>query len=223
MATAAGRMVGPERTLVAPDGSYTPSLLGGVGMSEQSTLFDSVQQAEVEYRNIPGFPGYRAGADGNLWTCWKSEGGRSRGKVLSECWKRLKPNGRAEDGRARYTLKREDGTYRRAYGSHFVLLAFVGPCPPSLEACHNDGNCLNDAADNLRWDTHVANLADRRKHGTHHCGEQINTAKLTPEKVLEARRRRAAGEKLKTIAASLGVTETLVSLIARRKVWTHVA
>jgi hypothetical protein len=175
------------------------------------------------YKDIPKFLGYRAGSDGSIWSCWKAHGagyGKTGGKqVLSDRWKKLKGEPREEDGRLRYTLKQDDGTYRRTYGAIFVLEAFVGPCPEGLECCHGDGNCLNDAAYNLRWDTSTANKNDMLKHGTRLKGEQINTAKLTVEDVLEIRR---IGKPLKQHANKYGVSETLISLVLKRKIWTHV-
>ena len=49
-----------------------------------------------------------------------------------------------------------------------VLEAFIGPCPPGHEACHNDGNLTNNRLDNLRWDSHIENIADKFRHGTDH-------------------------------------------------------
>lgn len=46
-----------------------------------------------------------------------------------------------------------------------VLLAFVGPCPEGMEGCHNNGNASDNRLENLRWDTHAANNADRKRHG----------------------------------------------------------
>lgn len=40
------------------------------------------------------------------------------------------------------------------------------PLPGQTDVCHNDGNPANNRLDNLRWDTHAANMADRRIHGT---------------------------------------------------------
>lgn len=63
----------------------------------------------------------------------------------------------------------------RANGKNFirkvhrlVAEAFIGPPPGAVyEVCHNDGDCSNAAADNLRWDTRSANNLDQVKHGTH--------------------------------------------------------
>lgn len=55
----------------------------------------------------------------------------------------------------------------RARGVHcLVLEAFVGPCPPGMEACHNNGIPNDNRLTNLRWDTRLANMLDRITHGT---------------------------------------------------------
>lgn len=48
-----------------------------------------------------------------------------------------------------------------------VLTSFVGPCPDGMEACHfPDRDVTNNRLDNLRWDTHSNNEADKLIHGT---------------------------------------------------------
>ena len=46
-----------------------------------------------------------------------------------------------------------------------VLEAFVGPRPPGLIACHNNGDGLDNRVENLRWDTRSANGIDAVLHG----------------------------------------------------------
>ncbi len=48
-----------------------------------------------------------------------------------------------------------------------VLAAFVGPCPPGHQGCHNDGDPSNNDLSNLRWDTPSRNCRDQVRHGTH--------------------------------------------------------
>ena len=103
--------------------------------------------------------------------------------------------------------------------STFVLEAFVGPCPQGVECCHNDGNCLNNAESNLRWDTSKSNKADQLLHGTRICGERINTAKLTAADVREIR---DSGQSAGVLAEKFGVTKTLIYMILGRKVWKHI-
>ncbi len=164
---------------------------------------------EVQYLPVANCTGYRVGDDGSLWSC-RQRGGK---------WYLLQPDRRKEDGRARYTIKTDAGTYRRAYASHFVLEAFAGPCPAGMEACHGDGNCINDRRGNLRWDTSIENKADMRKHGTVYCGEKHHKAKVSDADVLEMRR---VGYPLKPHSVRYGISESMVSLILRRKNRTNV-
>lgn len=57
-----------------------------------------------------------------------------------------------------------------------VLLAFVGPQPPGMEACHYDGDPDNNTLTNLRWDTRSGNFYDRVRHGTHHQARKTHCA-----------------------------------------------
>lgn len=100
-----------------------------------------------------------------------------------------------------------------------MLEAFVGPCPEGLECCHENGDESDDRLDNLRWDTHSNNLMDRRKHGTVALGSDVLTAKLTEAAVLEIR---AIGYPLKPHAEKFNVSEALVSMVLKRKIWTHI-
>lgn len=86
---------------------------------------------------------------------------RMRGRVLRPHLRR--------DGYAEVVLgcgSRKATKHRRVH--LLVLAAHVGPCPSGLEACHNDGNRSNNQLGNLRWDTRVANMADKIIHGTNH-------------------------------------------------------
>lgn len=175
----------------------------------------------VEYIEIPGFPGYRAGSDGTIWTCWKSLRGVSEW-YESGSWALLKPERRREDLRGRYNLRSLDGKLVRKYGSYFVLLSFVGPKPDGCEVCHNNGDCTDDSANNLRCGTPQSNLEDKISHGTVVKGVDVHTAKLDEDDVREIRVLRHSGMSLRSIAKMFGVTQTLVSLIYKRKVWKHV-
>ncbi len=54
------------------------------------------------------------------------------------------------------------GSEPRYFSVHrLVLLAFVGPCPEGMEACHNNDIPDDNRLSNLRWDTHRSNINDR--------------------------------------------------------------
>lgn len=86
----------------------------------------------------------------------------------------LKPYIHPKDGYARIKFA-ANGTVTNPTPVHQIVAeAFLGPCPPGQEVCHNDGNPANCTPGNLRYDTHSANLRDKRQHGTDH---NVNKAK----------------------------------------------
>lgn len=121
-----------------------------------------------------------------------------------------------EDGYGRFWIS---GRHRLA---HRVVLEWtVGPCPLRSEACHSCRNrhCVNPA--HLRWDTTKSNQRDRFKDGTDSRGERHPMVKLTAVQVLEIRAAVAGGESQRSVARRYGVTQALVSCIARRHSWKH--
>ena len=63
-----------------------------------------------------------------------------------------------------------------------VIHAFVGPTPPGMEICHNNGIHADNRLKNLRFDTHAANMEDLSyklaKNAKTHC---VHGHKFTPE------------------------------------------
>jgi len=53
-----------------------------------------------------------------------------------------------------------------------VLFAFVGMPEIGQEGCHNNGIAFDNRIENLRWDTHANNNADRKKHGNYPTGKE---------------------------------------------------
>lgn len=68
-------------------------------------------------------------------------------------------------GYERVSLQR-NGHLENVSVHRLVLLAFIGPCPEGMEACHNDGDKRNNHLSNLRYDTSSANHLDRNRHGS---------------------------------------------------------
>ncbi|MBA3484450.1 MAG: HNH endonuclease [Pirellulales bacterium] len=139
----------------------------------------------VAYRPIAGFPGYRVGDDGTVWSEWRRKGqGRGHAPLLyqSGFWHELKSFDKY--GRPVVSL----GRGNRRYVARLVLEAFVGPCPEGMESCHfPDSTSANCRLDNLRWGTSVENTDDQRKHCTLIGGEQHGMAKLTNPEVEQIR------------------------------------
>lgn len=169
----------------------------------------------VEYRDIPGFPGYRVGSDGSVWSSWRGQGiSRKPGpwRRLKSCLSHGYPTVHLFDGRG--------GHQPRVH--QLVLLAFVGPCPPGLECCHENDVKTDNRLSNLRWDTRKSNAADRDLHGrqikgSHHCH-----AKLTEEHALAIHLLHRLGFTLHSMSRAFGVSVGAIALLLRGRTWRHV-
>ena len=122
--------------------------------------------SEEQWRPIPGYEGFYEVSDhGRVRSLPRIANGSSAGtrrlpgRVLS-------PGINPQTGRRMVVLHR-DGTRRTNNIYPLVLAAFVGPRPPGMEACHNNGDHTNDRLSNLRWDTSRENTFDSVEHGTH--------------------------------------------------------
>lgn len=193
------------------------------------------ENTTVEYRPVPGFPGYRVGNDGSIWSCLKlvplrGPGAKGTKSIISDEWRRLKPSRHLPKPGERIKSRHALGIslWRHNVGRRFlvhrlVLEVFVGPCPPGMEGCHDDGDANNNTLSNLRWDTKVANAADSRRHGAMPLGERHGCAKLTEEQVVAIRSRYAAGGVTQeSLARDYGVSLGHVNDLVHRKRWAHV-
>ncbi len=118
-----------------------------------------IVRVPVEYRDVPGFPGYRVGDDGSVWTC-KRKGGNDRAAGKRGSWRLLSVH-RTRTGYCLVNLD-VDGRNHVRQVHRLVLEAFVGPRPDGMEACHYpDSDKENNRLTNLRWDTHDENAKDR--------------------------------------------------------------
>lgn len=115
-----------------------------------------------------------------------------------------------------------------------VCHVFHGQKPSAKHhAAHIDGNKQNNLASNLAWKTPSQNSMDQHLHGTmrtgpdHHAlympecmprGQSHGNAKLTDASVIQIRND-CRSQKL--IAADHGISQSLVSMLKNRKIWTH--
>jgi len=169
----------------------------------------------VNYRGIEGFPGYRVGDDGSVWS-HHGFGGSSK------TYKRLKTN------LVRNYLQISlyiDGVphYRRVHV--LVLEAFIGRRPTGMQCCHfPDPDPANCRLENLRWGTHAENLEHKKIHGTHLFGESMPNAKLTDDDVRYIRRNyRPKKVPLRVFAEKFGVTHQVVHRALLGVTWKHVS
>jgi hypothetical protein len=166
---------------------------------------------------VPDFPGYRVSDAGRVQTR-KLRGGNGRRDLMGPDWLDMSP-GVHKRGHLSIGL-RHGGRVVRRYVHELVLTLFVGPCPPGLEACHENDTPGDNRLGNLRWDTHASNGRDASRNGRmkgnrKSRGEANPNCKVTATACDEIRRDRAAGVKLKVLAVRHGISEQHVSRIFR--------
>ena len=103
-----------------------------------------------------------------------------------------------------------------------VCAAFHGTRPEGMQVAHNDGNSLNNRADNLRWSTSKENAADKKLHGTgtgerySRSGEDNPKAKLSGADVLFIRE---SDEDKKLLAKQFDVSICTINDILQGRSW----
>ncbi len=184
-----------------------------------------------EWREVPGFPDYEVSDQGRVWSRSRTvtmphpRSGNPYDKPVGGHF--LKGTITYRKGKPMYVcvLLRRDGEKAYRHVHSLVLEAFAGPCPKSLQACHNDGDGTNNRRDNLRWDTVSNNHYDTVKHGglknTRWArGENNGRAVLTEEAVMAIRK--AAGKRgfVKALAQEHGVTMRQIWMIRTGNSWS---
>jgi len=175
----------------------------------------------VELRHCISCIGYAVGSDGSIWSCRPH-----RSKNTPDPWKQLRPQPNSNGYHTISVPVGTDGKRQMQKVSALVCEAFHGPRPYKMDCCHEDGNRLNDAASNLRWDTRRGNMQDAIHHGTvygkhHHCGTEHPNAKLTDDQVREIRR--VYNEQgLDAVCARFPFNRWHLTQVARGAVWKHV-
>jgi hypothetical protein len=99
-----------------------------------------------------------------------------------------------------------------------VAEAFLGPCPEGQEVNHRNGFKVDNRPVNLEYVTRSANLLHRASGGVGR-GVDNASARLTEQTVHAIRRRHAAGEGYKRLAAAYGVTWGTVRAVVKRRTW----
>ena len=142
------------------------------------------------------------------------------------CW--LWRAGKDRDG---YGLFRFDGKQKRAHRLAYAVL--VGPpgkalvchkCdnPPCVRPTHlflgTNGDNIRDAVAKGRMEFQKDPSAASKRAG---CGEANGRAKLTCKSVREIRRRLMAGETTVSLGKEYRVSQVLVSLIKRDRIWRN--
>lgn len=102
-----------------------------------------------------------------------------------------------------------------------VACAFIKrPDEESMQVAHNDGDRLNNFADNLRWATPRENNFDKYEHGTASYSNGRRYGVLSDEDVIAIR---LDPRPYSQVAADFRVSDAMVGVIKRKESYAYVA
>lgn len=124
-----------------------------------------------------------------------------------------------------------EGKCKRCFVHRLVAFAFLGDSPAGKpEVNHINGVRDDNQRGNLEWCSHAENI----RHSVYVLrnivppaapikrGSENGASSLTEQDVTEIRALYAGGMKQRDIAEKYSVTQTHISRIVRREIWTHV-
>lgn len=174
---------------------------------------------DVVWKWIPGYEKlYEVSSHGEVRRVTSSH---AHGYCKVRVWQGRTLKQKNVNGR-RYVTLCKYGQSKEYLVHRLVLFAFIGPCPPGMEACHfPDTNPSNNNLDNLRWDTPKNNHADKIKSGTTAKGESNPRARLSDNaiRVILASRSHV---KASYLAQLFNTDDAMIYRIWSRKAWRHV-
>jgi len=177
-------------------------------------MSESHSTAPVEYRQVPGFPLYRVGDDGSVWSKYNNKWG------IRDEWKRLRGS-RDQYGYLRVHL-RPSTPLRYRYIHHLVLELFVGPCPDGFQSCHKNDVKNDNRLSNLRWGTPSSNKRDAYRNGCLPRGERHGHARLKDDDIPVIVSLFLSGLSPYKISKKYAVTQCPIHAIIIGKTWKHI-
>lgn len=138
---------------------------------------------------VPGYEGkYEVSNDGEVKSLARFIDKKSRsGNPCRHFYgEKIMKQSADKDGHLKVALSNGDGKPVGRFVHSLVLTSFIGPRPEGMECCHGNGVASDNRLENLRWDTHANNNADRKAHGNYATGERHHMSKLTDAQREEA-------------------------------------
>ena len=171
----------------------------------------------LEYRTLDfmGFPGYRVGNDGSVWTRLTNQGMKKGLRRLGRKWRRM--SNRYTRGDYCSVRLHWQGVHKIFMVHILVITAFQGPAPrKGMIVRHLNDVPKDNRNSNLKWGSRTENGIDAIRNGS-------KTAKLNPEKVKRIRHLYHAKKLgLNQIARIMKVANDTIGQVIRNKTWRHV-
>ncbi len=164
---------------------------------------------DIELREIPGFPRYYAGSDGEIYSHnfkWKKPTDLPR-KLLY---------GKQTTGYRFVNLPHDKG-FRCQRVHVLVCTAFHGKRSSDMQCSHIDGNSQNNKPENLIWESASDNHKRKNEHNTHDKGFNNSRAIFTIDDVLVVKELLNKNIPHEYIADIMNCSSTTISRIANKQ------
>jgi len=140
--------------------------------------------SNIILKEIPDFPGYKAGSDGHIYSYFKSHNGYDYSRIPKK--RKSHPYG---TGRYLFVgLRKNDKTFQKSV-HRLVCLSFNGPSPEDEYDCsHLNGNDKDNRPENLIWESRKDNHFRKKLHGTDDIGIKNTRAMFTLEQIVQIKK-----------------------------------
>lgn len=182
--------------------------------STKTLIYLKEPQPTIQYRDLQGFPGYRIGSDGSVWSCLVHSG------RMTDKWTRLA--GKTRNGYQSVIICLRGGKRRYAKVSRLVMEAFVGKQPSHVFVRHLNDDPTDNRLENLAYGSAADNAEDARRNGKLLLGEKHGCAKITEDVVRKILDMRREGKSYREIRSITGVCTSTACAIAVGRLWKHV-
>ena len=162
--------------------------------------------------DIPGYPGYRADSNGDIWSCLRT--GPRTITSYTNTWKKLTKTKRKSDGR--YVVGVNN---KRIVASKLIILAFKGPPPLGKNLCrHFNDDKSNNKPSNLFYGNDKDNSQDSIRNKKFPIGENSGRSKISDEEIYNLRKMYSTGNYTQAKLSSIfNICNAHVSEILRNK------
>ena len=154
--------------------------------------------------NIPDFPDYCAGSDGNIYSF--------KGRNIRKLKSHPQGNGKYLNVVLRLGNKSITRNVHRLIAECFCTKSNL---EGRLVVSHLDGDSFNNNPKNLVWETQSKNLSRRLDHNTDDTGIKNSRAKFNIEEIIDIRKMLKNGFTQKEIGIKYNVNSRLIGKISR--------
>lgn len=164
-------------------------------------------------------------SEGRIWQLTQRKGTGHKGGLRTKAIDRRRAESQMPNRGYLHLQKWINHRCITCYAHRLVWQALRGDIQDGFEVNHINGVKSDNRPENLELVQRRENIAHARRTGLMRplLGERCRTSRLTRDKVIEIRRRYAAGRvRQSDLATEFGVCQTAISAVVRGRSWAHV-